>query len=135
MLQKDLEFLRSIEKYAFDLVLSEESEKPAIKDVPLDELKSTLDLVKAYGSTLFVTDQILDDVGILEVAPDELDKVKGEFKCVVVNLNESLVDKKDDQIANMILNIVEKVKVGGLIFVPESTWCYLCQVSRNADVV
>lgn len=127
VLQKDLEFLRSIEKYAFDLVLSEESEKKITfnEDKALDDVKSTLEMVKALGSTLFVTDQVLDVESVLEVSPSEIDEVKGDFNCVVVNLNKSFDELKDDKIAYLFLRIAEKVKVGGIIFIPESTYKFI----------
>ncbi|AMD17315.1 hypothetical protein TL18_04320 [Methanobrevibacter sp. YE315] len=124
VLQQDLNFLRSIERYAFDLVLSEGSDKKITIDEnkALDDVYSTLDRVKALGSTLFVTEQVLDIENVLQVSPDDIDDVKGEFNCVVVNLNKSLLDLKDDLIAYLFLRIIDKVKVGGLIFIPESTY-------------
>ncbi|AMD17316.1 hypothetical protein TL18_04325 [Methanobrevibacter sp. YE315] len=127
VLQKDLDFLRSVEKYAFDLVLSEGSDKKIIvdDDEALDEVKSTLERVRGLGSTLFVTDQRFDVDNVLQVSPDDLDEVKGEFNCVVVNLNKSLVDLKDDMIAYLFLRIIDRVKVGGIIFIPESTYQFI----------
>ena len=125
VLHKDLEFLRTVEKYAFDLVLSEGSAtKSEIKMEPEEKIRKRLDIIKTYGSTLFVTDQIIDDVDLLQVTPDEIDNVEGEFKSVLVNLNESLIDKKDDMIAYTLLKIIDKVTVGGVIFIPKSTYQY-----------
>lgn len=126
-LQRDLDFLRSVEKHAFNLVLSDESSKKTVFDEneSLDNVKSILDKVTTYGSTLFVTDQIFEDAKVLQVSLDEIDEVNGDFDCVVVNLNKSLIDKKDDLVAFLLLKIFEKVKVGGLIFIPESTCQYI----------
>ena len=127
VIQQDIDFLRSVERHAFNLVLSDESNKKTVLDKTpsYDDLKSTLKRVKSYGSTLFVTDQFLDDIdNILQVSPEDIDGVKGDFNCVVVNLNESIVDLKDDMMAYLFLRIIDKVKVGGLIFIPESTYQY-----------
>ena len=126
VLQRDLDFLRSVEKHAFELVLSEEQDKKVIfdEDASYEEVKSTLKHVKALGSTLFVTDQAFDEEIVLQVSLDGIDDVKGDFNCVVVNLNKSLVDLQDDMIAYNFLKIIDKVKVGGLIFIPESTYQY-----------
>lgn len=127
VLKQDIEFLRSVEKYAFQLVLSDGSDKKAFLDnIPsIDEIKSFLGTVSAYGQTLFVTDQIHDDVDLLQVSPKDIDDVKGKFSCVVVNLNESIINQKDDIIINLFLRIIEKVKLGGLIFIPKSTFQYV----------
>ena len=126
VLQKDLEFLRSVEKYAFELVLSEGTDKKTSlgKEVDLEEMRASVELVKAYGSTLFVTDQFIDDLGVFQVGPDKIDEVRGDFKAVVVNLNESLLGKKDDFITELFLRIIDKVKIGGIIMIPETTYQY-----------
>ena len=126
VLQKDLEFLRSVEKYAFELVLSEGTDKKTSigKEVDLEEMRASVELVKAYGSTLFVTDQFIDDLGVFQIGPDNLDEVRGDFKAVVVNLNESLLGKKDDFITELFLRIIDKVKIGGIIMIPETTYQY-----------
>lgn len=59
---------------------------------------------------------------MLQVTPDKLDALNGEFDCVVVNLNKSILDKKDDYIANLFLKIFNKVRLSGLVFIPKSTY-------------
>lgn len=124
---KDIEFLRSVEKHAFQLILSDESSKRNDLDENdgLDDVKNILNMITAYGSTLFVTDNVFDEIDILQVSPDDIGNVKGEFDCVVLNLNTSILNKKDDQIAYMLLDMINKVKQGGLIFIPQSTYQYV----------
>lgn len=127
VLQKDIDFLRSVERYAFNLVLNDESNRKTVVDEneSYEDVKSTLERVNAYGSTLLVTDQIFDDVDVLQVSPDNLEDIYGEFNCVVVNLNKSIVENKSDRTAYIFLKAIEKVKVGGLIFIPKSTYQYI----------
>ena len=126
-LQKDIDFLKSIEKYAFQLVLS----NPSDNKVTLDENESyedvltILERIRAYEPILLVTDHVFDDVGSLQVAPSEIDSVTSEFDCVVVNLNRSIIDERDDLVAQMMLKIIGKVKAGGLILIPKSTYQYM----------
>ena len=137
VLQNDLEFLRSVEKRAFELVLSEVREKNVFseEDLDLDEIKSLLEKVKAIGSCLFVSDQKFDDLYIRKVSPDKIEDVQGEFNCVVINLNKTLVDLKDDEIAFLFLRIIDKVKIGGLIFIPESTYQYIPHGRLGAEAL
>lgn len=127
LLRQDIEFLRNIERYAFNLVLSEGSYKGVTLDniPPMDEFKSFLDEVSVYGSILFVTDQIFDDVYLMQVSPDSIDDIKGKYDGVVVNLNESIFNKKDDMIAYLFLKIINRVKLGGLVFIPKSTYRHI----------
>ncbi|WP_407463260.1 ATP-grasp domain-containing protein [Methanobrevibacter sp.] len=127
ILQKDLDFLCGVEKYAFQLVLSNREEKKTSldEDESYNDLKSILNKIHAYGLTLFVTDEIFDEVDLMQVLPEEIRDVKGDFDCIVVNLNKSITNKKDDEVANLLLNIIDRVKVGGFIFIPQSTYQYL----------
>lgn len=124
---RDIEFLRSVEKHAFQLILSDESSKRNDLDENdgLDDVKDILNMITAYGSTLFVTDNVFEEMNILQVSPEDIDSVNGEFDCVVLNLNTSILNKKDDQVAYMLLNMIHKVKQGGLIFIPQSTYQYV----------
>ena len=137
VLQQDLDFLRTVEKRAFELVLSEDSDKKDFidVDVSLDEIKSLLERVKGFGSQLFVTDQKLDGVDFLQVSPDEIGDVKGDFNCVVVNLNKSIADLKDDKISYLFLKVIDKVKVGGIIIIPESTYQYIPHGRAGAEAL
>jgi hypothetical protein len=137
VLQRDLDFLRNVEKHAFELVLSDNSDKkdPIDINLSLNEIRPLLERVKGYGSQLFVTDQKLDDADFLQVAPDEIDDVKGEFNCVVANLNKSIADLKDAEIAYIFLKIIDKVKVGGLIIIPESTYQYIPHGRAGAEAL
>lgn len=127
VLQNDLEFIRNVEKYAFHLVLSDESHKKTTidKNETFDDIKSILNKVISYGVTLFVTDNILEDINIFQISSDDIEDISGEFDCVVVNLNRSIINKKDDEVSYLFLKIIDKVKKGGLIFIPESTYQYV----------
>ena len=122
--KKDLDFLRSIEQYAFQLVLSEGLDRriEIDEDDAFKDITYLLENAPVYGTTLFVTDSFYDDVDLLQVTPDKLDALDGEFDCVVVNLNKSILDKKDDYIANLFLKIFNKVRLSGLVFIPKSTY-------------
>lgn len=123
VIEKDIDFLRDIEKYAFHLVLSEDSNEKIITDnESYESVRLLLERITAYGSTLCVTDQIFNGLGVIQVSLDDLDDITGEFDCVVINLNKSLTNKKDEEATYALLKAINKVKKGGLIFIPESTY-------------
>ena len=125
-IRKDIDFLRDIEKRTFQLVLSNRSHKKLNidEDESYDDVKSLLDKINVYGSTLFISDQIFDNVKLLQIKPDRIDSINGEFDCIVLNLNETIVNKKDDFVSELFLKLINKVKTGGLIFIPETTYQY-----------
>ena len=120
----DLEFLKSIEKNAFQLVLSEGlNRKINIDEDKLHEdIKSLIEDIKPYGSCLLITDYIYDDMDIVQIPPQKLNEKSGEFDSVVINLNNSVSAQKDDEIVKFVLDAFDKIKVGGSIFIPKTTY-------------
>ena len=50
-------------------------------------------------------------------------------------MNETIVNLKDDMIAYLFLKIINRVKVGGLIFIPESTYQYTPNRRKSAEAL
>ncbi|WP_407393905.1 hypothetical protein [Methanobrevibacter sp.] len=136
-LQKDVEFLRSIEKRAFQLVLSEElhDEVNIEEDKISSEIESLINDIKAYGNCLLVSESIIDNLETSQVLLEDLDGIKGKFDCIVVNLNRSISNKKDDETVRIFLNIFNKVKVGGLIFIPQTTYDFMPNSRLGAEAL
>ena len=126
-LQRDIDFIRDIEHRAFQLIFSEELHD----DVAIDndkisnEIKSLIGEIKSYGTSLLVTETIFDDLNVSQVSLDNLDEIRGNFDCVVINLNKCLQDMNDDEIVKRFIDIFDKVKFGGLIFIPKTTFDFI----------
>ena len=71
-----MDFLRNLEKYAFEFVLSGNDNKKIEIKKDYSEVKSILDMVYSYGPTLLVTDHIFENLDMLQVLPDEIDSIK-----------------------------------------------------------
>ena len=127
VLQDDINFLRSLEKYAFALVLSPESDKikKLDEDKLINHLTEVVDAVSEYGTGLLITDQFLDTHNIVQVGVEDVANINEEFDYVIVNLNKSLVEKKDYLTVELILGILKRIKVGGIVFIPETTYKYV----------
>lgn len=136
-LQKDVEFLRSIEKRAFQLVLSEDlhDDGNIEEDKISSEIESLINDIKAYGNCLLVTESIFDNLEISQVLVENLDDIKGKFDCVVVNLNRSISNKKDDETVKLLLNIFDLVKKSGLIFIPQTTYDFMPNSRLGAEAL
>lgn len=132
----DVDYLRSVEKNAFSLVLSEEIKNYQFdEDKLVENLKKVVDITSEYGTGLLITDQFLDDAGIVQVGIDDLDTVNGEFDYVIVNLNKSLITKRDDLTSKIILDIFSDIRVGGLVFVPENTYNFISSGRKGVEAL
>ena len=126
VIHDDIEFLRHVERDAFALVLNEENNDYVIDEEEISRnIKEIVDVTQDYGAGLLITDQIIDNLDIIQVGLDDLDTVNGEFDYVIVNLNKSLINKRQDITVSVILNILSDIRVGGMVCVPETTFNYL----------
>ena len=126
VIDKDLEFLRSVETNAFSLVLSDEENKDnAIDEEKIaQDIKKIIDIIEDYGTGLIITDQFIEG-NTIQIGPEDIGSVNNEFDYVIINLNKSLIDKRDDEIVAILLKILSNIRVGGVVFVPESTYDYV----------
>lgn len=136
-LQQDVDFLRDIEKRAFQLVLSEELHDDRVidNDGIFNGINSLINEIKPYGTSLLVTENVFDDLMVSQVSADEIDGIKGNFDCIVINLNESIACMKDEEIAKLFLAIFDKVKFGGLIFIPKTTYDFMPNARLGAEAL
>ena len=125
-IRKDLEFLRKLERKAFELVLSEEKGRQIFADETKvnQNIKRLLDNIDVYGTAFLITEKIFEDLNIKQATLDGLDEIAGEFDCVIVNLNESINNEPVRIVSKIFLDILDKVKVGGTIYIPITT--YVC---------
>ena len=120
----DLNFLRDVEKNAFSLILSEDTEYPELKDdeTYLNEILPLVKQIEQHSTGLFITDQFAEDVEIYQISPETINDLKSNFEHVIINLNKSMIDKNEAEKVKIILDSFQKVKSGGFIFVPKSTY-------------
>lgn len=127
VVNKDIEFLRSVEKNAFDLVLNDEADE----DYDLDEKQIAENLEKAlniglnYGTGILITDQFIDEINMLQVGLEDIRNVSGEFDFVVVNLNKSFIEKNAEISVDIVFDILSLIKVKGFVFIPKTTYDFV----------
>ena len=135
--EESINLLRTIEKRAFSMVLSENKKESPEKDdeTYLNELKPFLDLASTYGSGLIITDQYIENTEILQSKPEDIGKIKGEFDFVLLNLNKSYVRESDDNIVRLSLRSLERVKSGGFVFIPKNTYEQIPSKRNGTEVL
>ena len=124
---EDVEFLRSVEKNAFELILSEESvETVSINEEKIvDEIRNIIKSVEKYGHGLIMTDQEIDDVNVLQIALENVYRLHGHFDYIIVNLNKNLIDMDNEHTIQLVIDLFSYIKIGGVVFIPKSTYDYL----------
>ncbi|WP_296887896.1 hypothetical protein [uncultured Methanobrevibacter sp.] len=136
VLQDDIEFLRSVEKNAFSLVLSKKDDLPPIDDEKIKrDLKEIVDMTQDYGAGLLITDQFIEDTEIIQVGLDDVNTVNGGFDYIIVNLNRSLINHRENIAVSVILKILSSIRVGGIVCVPESTYNYLPSKRKGIEAL
>ena len=135
--EKNLNFLRAVEKNAFSLILSEDLLNVEMKDddAYLTEIMPLIEKTKKYGTGLFVTDQFVEDIDMLQISYDRIDEVMGKFDFIIINLNKSLFNKTEAEKANMVLNVFSKVRTGGSILIPENTYNVFVSGRRGIEAL
>ena len=123
IIHDNVSYLRNVETHAFSLILEEEIDKENHNlSVDTDHIKKLLKNADKFGTGLLVTDQYLNECDILEITPDKLKDIGSEFDFIIINLNKSIVENKSDNNVKILLDSFEKVKTGGHIIIPESTY-------------
>ena len=133
----DLNFLRDIERNAFSLILSDDFLITTMKDDDeyLSEIKPLVESVEKHGTGLFVTDQFIDGADILQIDYNDINEVKGNLDFIIVNLNKSLLDKNEADKTEIVLEILSKVKTGGVIFIPKNTYQLLSSGRKGMEAL
>ena len=136
-LEKNLNYLRKIERNAFSLIYSEDAMDYELKDdeTYLNEIKPLVEQAEEYGTGLFVSDQFVDDAEILQIDYGQIDEVKGKFEFILINLNKSLIDKSESEKVKIIFDVLSKVKTGGLIFIPKNTYQVLANGRKGVEAL
>lgn len=127
VVREDIEYLRNVEKNAFELILSEDNNKDYDFDEEtiINNLQNLINTTEKYGNGLLITDQKIDDTDILQINLKDISNIKGSFDYIIVNLNKSMTSVLDEQSVEIILNILSYIKTGGFVFIPKSTYDYM----------
>ncbi|MBQ2666759.1 ATP-grasp domain-containing protein [Methanobrevibacter sp.] len=136
VIQDDINYLRNVEKHAFSLVLSEEKPiETEDENIDLDKVKRLIDIGDVYGTGLFITDETIPDIDVLQISPDKLGNIRSEFDYIIVNLNESMIKNSTGDLVNILLDSFDKIKAGGLILIPKSTYKLFTNERRGVEAL
>ena len=72
---------------------------------------------------------------MMQIGKDEIYDINGEFDYVIVNLNKSLVNMNQFEVIELIFYIFSDIKVGGIVFIPESTCDYIPGKRKGIEAI
>ena len=124
VVDQDLNFLRTLEKNAFSLILSDDVVNFELKDdeTYLKEIEPVINKAYDYTTCLFITDQFIKDLNLLQVGCNQIGDLKANVDFIIFNLNKSLIDLNEAEKANIFLKVLLRLKTGGLIFIPKNSY-------------
>ena len=137
VVQKDIEFIRSVERNAFSMVLSSEMHDVVLKDdeTYILDIMPLVEKCEKYGTGLLLTDQLIDDVDILQVKHEDVADVIGSFDFIVINLNKTLHNNPSVEVFGAIWDSFSKIKKNGLIFIPQNTYEQIVGGKNSMEVL
>jgi len=91
----------------------------------IKKLQLLIDAAQKYGKGILITDQTIYDVDIFQIGIEDVSDVEGEFDYVIINLNRSIIEKSDYFKVDFILKLLSYIRVGGYIFIPETTYRFI----------
>lgn len=136
-IQNNIDYLRNVEKHAFSLVLNEGKPEKEVKEesANLNMIKELIESNDKFGSGLLVTDTFVPEKDILQVSVDDLQDIGGEFDYILINLNRSIVENDADSLVKILLDCLNKVKSGGLVVIPKSTYTLFTSGRRGVEAI
>ena len=82
-----------------------------------------------------MTDQEIDDVNVLQITLENVYRLHGHFDYIIVNLNKSLINMDNEHIVKLIIDLFSYIKIGGLVFIPKSTYDYLSGGRKGTEAI
>lgn len=99
--------------------------KNPTKKTPNLDYKEITNLVEEsykYGSTLFITDEKLDDINVKQVNPHEIEDINGMYDCVIINTHIDIQNKQGSENTELFLKCISHVKKGGKLAISRLTY-------------
>ena len=106
------------------MVLSSEMYDAELKDdeTYINDILPLLEKTQKYATCLFVSDQFIEDIDILQAKPQDVDNLIGTFDLIIINLNKTIYNNPSNEVIKSIWASFSKIKKNGLIFIPKNTY-------------
>lgn len=137
VVNSDLALLKKIEKSFFSLLLNDGMSRRWFTDSGTEETDPSVIMKDCgcHGSTLLVSDKERSIEGIRCAVKDDIDDVYKGYDNVIISLRDSLLSLKESECLDLIFRIMDKVKPGGRVIIPGSTYDYMSYQREGAEML
>ena len=135
VLRSDLSILREIEQKYFGLLLNNGMTRKWFMsaDTVGTDYSDLIRRCRLSGSTLIASDNATDITGTQSVTPGNTDTAQKGFENVILAFMEALTELKESESLKLIFRIMDLVKNGGRVIIPENTYRYLSYGREGAE--
>ncbi|MBQ7266083.1 MAG: ATP-grasp domain-containing protein [Firmicutes bacterium] len=133
----DLALLRETEQKYFSLLLNDGMSRRWFADanVATTDFERIIKECNCHGAILAAGDKAWEREGIQTATPQTIDDVHKGFDCVIIGYQLSLLDLKESACLEVIFKTMDKVKNGGRVIIPQSTYEYLSYKREGAELL
>lgn len=137
VVMRELHLLRRIEQKYFSLLLSDGKSRRWFIDARIPAADPD-DLFRTYnccGSVLIAVDEKKEIAGAQVVTPSTLSDAHTGFDHVIIAYQKSLLEMNDPACLRLIFDTMDKVRPGGRVIIPKSTYRYMAYEQEGAEVL
>ena len=137
VVMKELNLLRRLERDFFQLLLSEGMARRWFMDagVPAEEPEELMKSCGCSGAVLLAVDEPAEIPGAQVVTPETLDDAHMGFDHVIIAYQKSLLTITDPACLKLIFDTMDKVRPGGRVIIPKSTYRYMAYEREGAEML
>ena len=137
IVMSDIAILREIERKYFSLLLNDGMSRRWFADakVAAPDFEKIIKECNCHGAILAASDNTWQREGIQTTTPQTLGEVYKGFDCVIIGYQLSLLDLNESACLDIIFKTIDKVKNGGRVIIPQSTYEYLSYKKEGAELL
>ena len=134
---RDRAFLREIEKKYFGFLLNDGMSRRWFidADIARPDFEKIIEECGCRGAILAAGDEKWHRDGVQTVTPETIDDAHTGFDYVIIGLQKSLLRLSESDCLSLIFSIIDKVRPGGRVIIPRSTYEYLSYTKEGAELL
>ncbi|MBO4336982.1 MAG: hypothetical protein J5842_02815, partial [Lachnospiraceae bacterium] len=137
VVKSDLEILKETEKKFFSFLLSDGMSRRWFADAGIvaPDFEAVIRDCGCHGAILVSGDKELHRDGIQMVTPQTIDEAHKGFDCVIIGYQLSFIGLNESSCLDLVFKTMDKVKPGGRVIIPKSTYEYLSYKREGAELL
>ena len=104
-------------------------------DIARPDFEKIIEECGCRGAILAAGDEKWHRDGVQTVTPETIDDAHTGFDYVIIGLQKSLLRLSESDCLSLIFSIIDKVRPGGRVIIPRSTYEYLSYTKEGAELL